>query len=459
MCLQKDGATYFILKIKRIRMLHKDNSLNILKKGVWLFFFLLIFEGALRKWFVPFLATPLLVVRDPIALWILFEVWRRKLLKFNPYIFAVFIVTAISFILTLIVGHGNLYVAIFGARIYFIYFPLIFAIGKIFDKEDVIKMGRTLLIISIPMLILIMLQFYSPQSAWVNRGVGGDMEGAGFGGAMGYFRPPGTFSFTAGNSMFWGLVAAFVIYFWVVPNQINKKLLITSSICLLMASMFSISRSVLFQIALSIVFALFFFMKKPENMKRIISILIPLLLIFAVVSLLPQFQLARDVMSARFENANEAEGGLAEGVIGNRFFGGFIREIQSSVNMPFWGFGLGMGTNAGSAMMVGERVFLISEGEWGRVFGEMGFLFGSIIIILRALLVVQLFIKSFKQWQKNPLPYMLLSFGALAIISGQWGMPTSLGFAVLTGGLIMASLNDKRYEKNNTFTPYRQPER
>ena len=35
-----------------------------IKQMIWLYFFLLIFEGALRKWFLPFLATPLLVVRD-----------------------------------------------------------------------------------------------------------------------------------------------------------------------------------------------------------------------------------------------------------------------------------------------------------------------------------------------------------------------------------------------------------
>ena len=39
-----------------------------LKIGIWIYFYLLIFEGALRKWFLPSLATPLLVVRDPVAL-------------------------------------------------------------------------------------------------------------------------------------------------------------------------------------------------------------------------------------------------------------------------------------------------------------------------------------------------------------------------------------------------------
>ena len=89
-----------------------------------------------------------------------------------------------------------------------------FAIGAIFTVDDVIKVGKVTLWISIPMAVLIGLQFYSPQSAWVNRGVGGDESGAGFTGALGYFRPPGTFSFTNGNAFFFALVSHVCILFF-----------------------------------------------------------------------------------------------------------------------------------------------------------------------------------------------------------------------------------------------------
>ena len=112
------------------------------------------------------------------------------------------------------IGHGNLFVAIFGARILVLQFPLIFAIGRIFDWEDVIKIGRAMLWISIPMTILIGIQFYSPQSAWVNRGVGGDTAGAGFSGASGLFPAAGYIFFYNRCSMFYGLLAAYVFYFW-----------------------------------------------------------------------------------------------------------------------------------------------------------------------------------------------------------------------------------------------------
>jgi hypothetical protein len=45
-----------------------------LKRGIWAYFILLIFEGALRKWIFPGLSNALLLVRDPIALWLVI-VW------------------------------------------------------------------------------------------------------------------------------------------------------------------------------------------------------------------------------------------------------------------------------------------------------------------------------------------------------------------------------------------------
>ncbi len=157
-----------------------DASLKWIKIAIWTYFFLLLFEGALRKCILPFLSTPLLVIRDPVAIYIIFITLRQKLIRLNMILIGVVAIGIAGIFTALSLGHGNLAVALFGARIFLVHFPLIFIIGRVFNKEDVIKMGKVLLWISVPMAILITLQFYSPQSAWVNRGVGGDLEGAGF---------------------------------------------------------------------------------------------------------------------------------------------------------------------------------------------------------------------------------------------------------------------------------------
>ena len=48
----------------------------LLKKLFWAYFLLLIFEGALRKWVMPGLSAPLLLIRDPLGLLILIEAFR-----------------------------------------------------------------------------------------------------------------------------------------------------------------------------------------------------------------------------------------------------------------------------------------------------------------------------------------------------------------------------------------------
>jgi len=56
-------------------------SYKSMKNAIWLFFFLLIFEGGLRRWILPGLATPLLLVRDPIAIYLMYKAYRNSIFK------------------------------------------------------------------------------------------------------------------------------------------------------------------------------------------------------------------------------------------------------------------------------------------------------------------------------------------------------------------------------------------
>lgn len=419
-----------------------STRLRSLKLGVWVYFFLLIFEGALRKWLIPGLATPLLIVRDPIAIWLIYTSWRIGILKANLYLTAMLIIVIVGFFTAIFLGHKNLAVAIFGTRIFLVHFPLLFIIGKVFTAADVIKMGKILLWLSIPMTILVALQFYSPQSAWVNRGVGGDIEGGGFSGALGYFRPPGTFSFTTGMVQFYALVACFIVYFIFKPRLVNRLLLMLSIAAVLFAVPLSISRTLLFQLALTIVFSLLILSKKPAYLFKMLFALMGVFLLFFVVSKLSFFSTAFEVFTNRFENATESEGGLKE-VFLDRFLGGMLGALTGNNALPFFGYGSGMGTNVGSKLLTGGNDFLIAEGEWGRVVGEFGPLLGLMIILIRLSFCIQLTAACFRKLLLNDfLPWLLLSFGLIIILQGQWAQPATLGFAVLVGGLILSALND-----------------
>ncbi|PVY38674.1 hypothetical protein [Pontibacter virosus] len=424
-----------------------DGSQRLLKQGIWLYFLLLLFEGALRKWFLPALATPLLLVRDPLALWLVFETWRRGLLPANFHMVGMVMIGIIGTYTALGLGHGSMAVAGYGARILLLHVPLIFVIGRIFNREDVLKVGKVTLWIAIPMALLIGLQFFSNQSAWVNRGVGGDVSGAGFSGALGYLRPPGTFSFTNGTTLFFAFVASYVCYFWLNPLGIHRTILIGATICLLVAIPLSISRGLFFHIGVSVFFALFATSRNPRYMGRMIAAVIGIGVVLTVLGNNSFFQIATSAFSARFETANMQEGGLG-GVLLDRYLGGMVGALTESSEQPFFGYGIGMGTNVGSMLLTGKFTYLVSEGEWGRLIGELGPLMGIGVIILRISLIIKVGKASFRRLSEGDLlPWMMLSFGIMVFPQGQWSQPTSLGFCTLSIGLIIASLRTLSYEE------------
>jgi len=429
------------LKDRPVMVEANDEAIKSIKNGIWVYFFLLIFEGALRKWVLPGLASPLLVVRDPVAIWLIYLSWKRGLFPSTIYLQGMIVIGLISVYTAFFVGHGNIVVALYGGRIFLVHFPLIFIIGRVFDREDILKMGKVMLYISVPMAILISKQFYSPQSAWVNRGLANDLAGAGFAGSGDFKRPPGTFSFMSGNVSFFGLLAPFLLYYWFNLKKINMWLLLAASGAMLIAIPFSISRALFFQFSLTIIFAVIASMKKPENFNKVLVALIAGLVGFVVLSQTKFFNTATGAFTDRFTSAETQEGGLVKGTIGNRFFGGMLGDLSKSFDQPFWGYGVGMGTNVGSVLLSGSRTFLIAEGEWGRQLGELGPLMGILVILLRVGLTIKLGMASLRKMVAGDLlPWLLFSFAIQNLPLGAWAQPTSLGFCMIIGGLLIASL-------------------
>ncbi|MEJ7769742.1 MAG: hypothetical protein WKF89_18125, partial [Chitinophagaceae bacterium] len=66
----------------------RTKNKKVLRYGIWLYILLLIFEGALRKWILPGLSTPLLIIRDPLAIWLLVTAVRQGVLKANVFTFS-----------------------------------------------------------------------------------------------------------------------------------------------------------------------------------------------------------------------------------------------------------------------------------------------------------------------------------------------------------------------------------
>ncbi len=424
---------------------------NSIKIAIWLYFLLWIFEGALRKWILPSLATPLLIVRDPIAIYIIIRAFYLNVKFVNPYVVFGSIFTLLGLAITLTFGHGNLFVGLYGSRIMLLHFPVIFIIGAVFKKKDVLKMGKILLAINILMSIIVYFQFSSPQSAFINLGIGGEAT-AGFTGAMGHSRPPGTFSFTTGLSVFYSTVSVFVFYFWLSKDYCSKILLYVSTISLVIALPLTISRGAVVSV---LIVGLFAVIAAGTTGKSIIKLVFTGCVFYITILILQKyttiFNLGTEVFMDRVESVNVATGGGVKESILLRAFNDLIGPYIELLNQPLFAGNLGMGTNAGAQMLTGKTTFLVSENEFNRLSGEQGIIFGGGLIIIRVLLALVIAIKSWNlPKEQKLLPFILCGTACIAITQGQWAQPSILGYAVIVVGLVMASLkkDDITFQKN-----------
>nr|WP_315250567.1 hypothetical protein [uncultured Flavobacterium sp.] len=419
----------------------QEDPYKSLKIAIWLYFFLWIFEGALRKWILPSLATPLLIVRDPVAIYLIIKAIHLNVKFSNIYLVGAYVITLLSLIITLTFGHGNLFVGIYGARIMLLHFPLIFIIGAVFTKEDIIKMGYVMLGINILMTLIVYLQFSSPQSAFINIGLGGEGS-SGFSGAMGYFRPPGTFSFITGLSSFYIMVSVFVFYFWLSDTPVSKILLYASTLALIFSLPLTVSRTAVGGVLLV---GLFAFLGSATSVKTLMRIVLTIIVLFALFIILQQttsvFSLGTEVFMSRVDTASEHSGGFEESFF-SRAMDGFIDPIVRLMKLPLFIGNLGMGTNAGAQMLSGSNGFLIAEDELSRISGEQGLILGGVIIVLRLGLALSLFLKSIRLPNEDKLlPLIFCGTALFSLTQGQWAQPSMLGYSVMVTGLLLASIN------------------
>lgn len=402
---------------------------------------LVLFDGALRKWFLPFLSSPLLLVRDGLAIATCFyALWQSKFAT-NGYVIAVVLTTLVASVATMTMGHQNALVMIYGARIYLFHFPLIFIYANALTSKDLELTQKLLLYTSVVSTVVLVMQFYSPQSAWINRGIGGDESGSGFqGGALGFARPAGLFSFTSGNVQFYSLAFAVVIAGWLSKNNISKILLTAATVACVIAIPISISRGYMVQAVLTILFAILAAVGQPKYIKAFGLAAVASVMMFSVLNLFPFFQEATKVLTVRFDLASSTEGGI-ENTLLTRVFGEKYFAFTDYWDLGFWGAGLGYSTNVGSLVLSGEIQFLSAEDEWGRTTSEFGTVLGGIIIMTRTLLGLALTWGAWKLMRRGqPLAWILASVVLLTVFSGQFGNPTGLGIAIAMTVMMVAAL-------------------
>jgi hypothetical protein len=406
-----------------------------IRRLIYLYIILWLIEGGLRRWFLPGLATPLLLIRDPLVIFIYFVAFTKNVFPLNSFFYSGVVLAVLTFANAFIFGHKNLAVALYGIRCDFLHVPLIFIMAKVLRQKDLMVMAKVAMWLVIPYTILLMAQFYAPQDAWVNRGVGGSLDGAGFSGALDHFRPPGTFSFISGPTELYPLFTAcwFVL---VIACEISAWQMVLSGAAILVAVPVSISRSLFLSVAIvTVIGVCALFASKRVPTATLLKAFLALLIVVVISTQLPVFKEGMAAFEARWEVATTDNGGFQGAIIDrvlNDLFGSF-QEVK------FSGLGTGFSTMVGQKILTQEIGFGASEGEWGRLLFDNGLILGFSLVIYRICLAVYIVWAASKAWQRQLLQSLIFASSAfLLILNGQWGQSTTLGAAVIAGGLTLA---------------------
>jgi len=426
----------------------EERAKGYIRQLIWLYFWLLLFEGALRKWVVPQYSNPLLIVRDPIALGIYLFAIRARVFPRDRWTIALGIIAALTLLSTFaqllpyIPPKTITLVAGYGVHANYFHVPLIFVMARVLRPEDLRKFGWWILLVLIPMSILLVAQFRAAPDALVNRTVGG--EGEMMTSALGKVRTAGPFSFVIGVVAFYSLATGYLVWGVLTKGVYKNWLLVAAGIALAIGIAVSGSRSVVATCAVVVASLLVVIVLRPDLINRFGQVFIIVLVLGFLVSRTPIFKEGLSVITARFNEVAEASEQTVAGNLITRLFSSFSDGFYVLSKAPLLGYGLGIGTNAGAKLLTGHALFLLTEDEVSRVFLESGPILGVAYILWRCVFAVRigwLCLKSVPLG--NLLPLLLFSSAFLPMTSGQFGQPTILGFVVFVTGLALAALNIK----------------
>lgn len=405
---------------------------------IWVYYWLLILEGVMRKWVFPAQSDLIFVIRDPVVVLIYLLALRAQVFPLRPAVMLLGVMALLSVVFA-ITTNTPVQVVLFGLHADFLHLPFVFIVAATMNRDDVIKIGKWTLILSVPILLLMMRQFSAAPDDPINASAGGYVGGQ-LRGALGKIRPPGPFSFITGPVAFYGLVAAFVFHGWAEPGKYPRLLVLAATAATVAAVPVSISRSLLLSVLIVIAFGVVAAIRDIRRIPRFIG---PLVVVASVAALAADSEYVQ-VFQVRWDEAASAgNAGTYQNVIG-RMTSMFTEPFSMAMEVPIFGSGIGLGTLAGARLMTGAFTFLLSESELLRNIMELGPVLGTAFILWRVWLAAMLLLTGWRVVlaRGDPLPWLIAGASFFNVLIGQWGQTTMLGFSVLGAGLSLAAANE-----------------
>jgi hypothetical protein len=425
----------------RVRLEHRIRLL------LWSYLWLLVLEGAVRKW-VPGFSAAFLLVRDPIALaigWYGAKLGIGSRLVWNVFCIYAALITVLG-LLQIVAGENTFLIFLYGWRSYVLHIPVIIVAQHFWRGDELHKVLKWFLSLSIPMTMLMCLQYVAPASSFLNAGAQGEGSSQ-LEGALGHIRPAGTFSFITGPSTFYPLVAAICFYgFFFSRRPFNRNLLMFASGAVLLAIPISVSRTLALSVGIVIVcgFIAALIRSATEQSGAILpKILYGVVVFFFLTVALAQTSLAKDAIEtfvARWTSAAGDEGATV--TLSERVLSTVTSPLGLAADVPLIGGGIGAGSVAASFLRSGDNtVFIFGEGSLEREFTELGLIFGSFFLLFRLTCAVLYAVISLKDLRRGTvLSWLLILPACSSIFLAQLDQATAQGFLVVTIGLALGSL-------------------
>jgi hypothetical protein len=446
---------------------------------VFVIYWLLILEGGLRKWGLPELGQAFFFIRVPATLilyWLAFRHgrWPRTSWPLAAaYCFAVLTVP-LAVIQLIMGGYGQQYLLLvgYGWINYFFYVPLAFLIAEQFEREDLQRVVRHTVWLTIAAVPLVVLQFASNADSVINLGSADDESNQfkNLGAALGYVRPTGFFSSTLGQSLFVASAFALLLAAWLERNskgRPSRVALLSGTGAVMVMTALSQSRSLFFMLGL-VLLAVAFAGLLAGRWKLLMSVCLVsaagLVLVYIVWPIfLPT---AYEVFLTRWQDAYSSETYDFQFAVFGRAFHGFYAFLDYLPDTPFFGYLLGLGGNAASqlpwvqlprAADAWNGYGVWGEDGWSRHIIELGPAVGLAFIAFRVAITAWLFRKVVRATRGTTdiLPMILFGFVSITMLNGQiTGHGTVNGYAWLFVGFCLAacatSRSTRHAEKKST---------
>ena len=317
---------------------------------VFIIYWLLIFEGVLRKWVFPDAFKILFFIRDPFVLAVyVLSASNYTRLPAKPLLAVGIFLGSLALAVGL-TGGAELIVLGYGWRNYFYYIPLAFVIGANFRQADLDRLVRQTLLVAIPIAVLVCLQIVSPMDAIINAGLteeGLDNSGT----ARGFVRTYGTFTSGSGQMLFVSSLTAMFLANLMRPEEqrpVKGFLLAVASVAVALSLVLSGSRAAYILSIFIMLFAMsssVLVTGKAQSFRAVLRLLIIVVTTTAAASIVQRDPL--DAISERIEEAHSYES-AAYGPLSAA--GRIIFDFTNVTNAISWapplGYGIGSFGNA-----------------------------------------------------------------------------------------------------------------